>query len=292
MTTDVRSPFRAGSFYEAQPERCRQHAGKLLAQADLPDDQPAGLAGGLVPHAGWVFSGRLAAMTFKALHQDRPLQTVVLLGADHVGTVRRGEVFPSGRWQTPIGDVEIDDELASAVLRRDDLFRANPSAHSHEHSLEVQVPILKLLAPDARIVPIGVPADALAVQIGQALGEVLAGQDALAVVVGSTDLTHHGGHFGAPGGTGAEGVQWTEANDRRLLERIERMDADGVVPEAREHGNACGPGAIAAAIAACRALGAETGRVLEYTNSYRRLQELHPGGADDTTVGYASVVFH
>jgi len=287
----VRQPVRAGMFYDASPDACRKHAEKLIRSAEVPADLPETLYGGLVPHAGWVYSGVLAAKTLKALLAGGKRRTVVLFGADHTGMVRRGEVYASGAWRTPLGEVTIDEELAGAVLAAGEDLRANPDAHSMEHSLEVQVPLLQVLAPDVRIVPIAVPPIGLAVSVGRAVGDALAGRGEDTCVVGSTDLTHHAGHFPAPGGRGEVGEKWTRENDRRMIDLIEAMDAEAVIPEAAERNNACGAGAIAASIVACKALGAQRGICLEYTNSYTIVHEKYPYELDDTTVGYASIVF-
>lgn len=288
---NVREPLRAGSFYEASASACRRQAASLLESAD-PGGKLEGLpVGGLVPHAGWAFSGRLAAMTFKALAAAAPLETVVFLGADHTGSVRCGEVYDRGAWRTPLGTVQIDEEAAGALVASGQPFRANPDAHAYEHSIEVQVPLLQTVCAEARIVPVAVPPTPLAVEIGGALAEALRTLSRPFVVVGSTDLTHHGGHFGSPGGQGHEGVEYAVRNDRRMLDLIEAMKADDVIVEARERRSACGAGAIAAAIAACGAMGATRGICLEYTNSYEVMGKLSAGMRDYTTVGYASVVF-
>ena len=288
---NIRQPLRAGSFYEGAPGPCRNHAAKLIDAAEMPPDLPEGLVGGLVPHAGWMYSGRLAALTFKALATADQAQTLVLFGADHVGVARQGELYDTGVWRTPLGDVSIDEELTAALLGSE-TFRAYPQAHDREHSLEVQVPLVQMLFPEARIVPVTVPPTPLAVTIGREVGKLLAGRECSARVVGSTDLTHHGGHFGSWGAPAGEaGVTWTEKNDRRMLDLIEAMDAEGVIGEADSHHNACGAGAIAATIAASCEMGATRGICLRYTNSYRVLQNLYAGQRDDTTVGYASVVF-
>jgi len=288
----IRPAVHAGSFYDASPAACRRHVEQLLASVELPGDLPARRFGGLVPHAGWVYSGRLAAMTFKALLAGGDVETVVLFGADHTGAVRMGEVWADGAWQTPLGQAAVDEGLAAALLAGCELLRANPAAHAHEHSLEVQAPILQTLAPAAKIVPIAVPPTEQAVAIGQAVGRTLASQAAgRACVVGSTDLTHHGGHFGHSGGHGEKSESFARANDRRMLDLIEAMNAAAVVPEAMRRHNACGAGAIAAAIAATHEMGASAGRVLAYTNSYEIVHEQAPHDLDDTTVGYASVIF-
>ena len=279
-------------FYESSPSSCRHHAQKLLDAAEWPDDLPDRLYGGLVPHAGWVYSGRLAAMTFKALASRREVGTVVLFGAVHHPGVRAGEVYDSGVWQSPLGEVAIDQELAAAVVAADENLRANPRAHAEEHSIEVQIPLVQVACPGAKIVPIAVPPADFAARIGRAVGRVIAERFPQAVVVGSTDLTHHGGgRFPAPGGRGEQGVRWTVDNDRRMLDLVEAMRAEQIVPEARERMNACGAGAIAATIAAAAELGATKGILLEYTNCHEVLKQLYPGQTDDTTIGYASVVF-
>jgi len=288
---NLRYPVRAGSFYESSRSSCLHHATKLIDAAPAPDALPGPPVGGLVPHAGWTYSGALAARTLKALAAAQPLETVVLFGADHTGVVQSGELFDSGVWRTPLGDAPVDAEVASALLAGCDTLRANPGAHAHEHSIEVQVPLLQVIAPEAKIVPIAVPAAPPAVEIGEGVGRTLAEEFPDVRLVGSTDLTHHGGHFPAPGGRGRTGMEWTRDNDRRMLDRIEAMDAPGVIDEADARQNACGAGAIAATIAACAQLGATRGILLRYTNSYEIIHELYPDDPDDTTVGYASVVF-
>jgi AmmeMemoRadiSam system protein B len=288
---NIRQPVRAGSFYEAAPASCRHHAEKLLESATVPDNLPCPLYGGLVPHAGWMYSGRLSAMTFKALRQAGEVETLVLFGADHVGVVRQGEVYDSGLWHTPLGEIRVDEELAAMLLGESGLLRANPEAHAYEHSLEVQLPLVQLLWPGAKIVPVAVPPTDVAATIGEVIGDALAEKFPAVRVVGSTDLTHHGGHFPSPGGKGLVGVEWSRKNDRRMLELVESLRAEEVVREAENRGNACGAGAIAATTAACRAMGAKKGIVLEYTDSYAVVHKMYPDERDDTTVGYASVVF-
>jgi len=289
---NIRLPVVSDRFYEGSPASCRHHASKLVESAQVPKDSPGKLYGGLAPHAGWMFSGRLAALTFKALHSSAALKTVVLFGADHQGMVRQGEVYPSGVWRTPLGEAPVDQTLAEALLADKALFRANPQVHEGEHSLEVQIPLIQVLSEGAKIVPVAVPPGDLAVPIGQAVGELLARKFPDAVVVGSTDLTHHGRAYGfCPGGRGQAGANWTKDNDARMIDLIQAMDAEKIVPEAEEHRNACGAGAVAAAVAACRAMGARRGICLAYTTSFDVMNELCPGRADDATVGYASVVF-
>jgi len=287
----LRQPFRAGSFYEADETVCRAEARRLISAASPPDDLPPGLVGGIAPHAGWLYSGGVAATTLAALASQRMPDTVVLFGADHFGTAVAGEVFDCGAWVTPLGELAVDEALAEACVAADSRMTGNCPAHVREPSLEVLAPLIQELWPDTRIVPILVAPGADAVSVGEAVGGVLADWAGDVIVVGSTDLTHHGGQFGNPGGRGKQGVDWTVDNDRRMIDLIETMAAAEAVAEARQRGNACGAGAIAATITACGRLGAAAGRCLEYTNSYEVMQTLYAGHGDDTTVGYASIVF-
>lgn len=290
--TDTRQPIVAGAFYEASSSQCLRHANALIESADIDNRPPGEIRGGILPHAGWTFSGQLAAITLKALAAAGAPETVVFLGADHSGAVQYAEVYDSGAWLTPLGPAPIDTQAANALIAYGPPFRANRIAHAREHSIEVQIPLLQVLCPNTMILPIAVPPTELAVEIGDALPTALAGLDHQWVIAGSTDLTHHGGdRFGAPGGTGQAGLDYSVANDRKILDLIETMQAEEIIPHARTHHNACGAGAIAATLAACRQLGATAGHTLKYTNSQEVMRQLTPNQTDETTVGYASVVF-
>lgn len=301
---NLRMPVVAGMFYESSPSSCARHVERLLSDADLPADLPAPLYGGIVPHAGWTYSGIVAARTLKALAAGTAaappagggaageIETFVLFGADHTGLVSKGELFDSGVWRTPLGDAAIDEQLAKAVLAAGDCVRPNAPAHAREHSLEVQVPLLQVLAPHARLLPIAVPPTDLALDVGRAVASAVQSSGRRVVIVGSSDLSHHGGgRFPAPGGRGEAGEKYTTGNDGRMLALMAALDAEAVIAEADERMNACGAGAIAATLAAVRAMGARRGLCLEYTNSYRVTHAKYPSELDDTTVGYASVVF-
>ncbi len=289
---NIRYPYRAGTFYESASNPCRLEADRLLDSVDLPQDLPSKLYGGLVPHAGWMYSGHIAATTIAALAQSEDkIESIVLLGADHVGQARQAEVYDSGTWRTPLGDVLVDSEIASALIETSELFSANPGAHEREHSLEVQIPLLQAVLPNVRIVPIAVPPTDRATDIGRHIGHTLMERFPNVPIIGSTDLTHHGGHFPTPGGHGEVGVQWSRDNDKRMLDLIEAMNGESIVAEANLRANACGAGSIAATVSACRVLGGAKGLILEYSNSYDVIHRMYPDDPDDTTVGYASVVF-
>lgn len=288
----TRMPIVAGMFYEASPSACRRAVSDLVEQAQLPDDLPE-CVGGLVPHAGWVCSGAIAAVTFKALLREVPEQaTVLMLGAVHARSNPQGMLYANGAWKSPLGEVAIDTDLAAAILKSCPEVYEDPAAHATEHSLEVQLPFVQVLAPEAKIVPLMVPPSPLAAWIGEQVGSVLKRYKRKVYIVGSTDLTHYGPRYGmTPAGIGMQGIDWSTENDRRLLKLVETMSAEQIVEETSNHLNACGAGAVAATIAICRALGAKKGEVLSHTNSYEALKAFYPTDRSDA-VGYASVVFH
>ncbi len=287
----IRAPYRAGSFYPAAAAPCRAEADAAIEAAHVPEDTPETIYGGLVPHAGWAFSARSAAMTLKALAGRGRLTRVVLFGADHWGLAQGAAVFDTGAWSTPLGDVPVDEDLASALVESVDSLHANDQAHAREHSIEVQLPLLQILCPEVKIVPILVTPDPGVVETGRRIGELLQRDFPEAAVVGSTDLTHYGPSYGLmPAGVGAAGMQWAKDNDRRVLDLIESMQAEAIIEETSARGNACGGGAIAATMAACSALGAARGICLDYCGSDEIMRDLYGQQADDR-VGYAAVAF-
>ncbi len=285
----VRQPVVAGRFYPANRASCVQQIERCLP-AQPAAELPQRIVAGVVPHAGWVFSGPTAAKVFVAIRSQFTPDTVVLLSAMHGWGATRPAVYASGAWATPLGEAKVDEELAQAVLEegKGALIDA-PEAHGSEHSAEVQVPFIQHLFPQARILPVMVPPDEEAVPAGEAIARAIAGAEKAVVVVGTTDLTHYGVSFYgfAPAGSGEPALEWARANDERVINLMLQMRADEVVPESTAHRNACGGGAIAATIGAARALGAEKGVLLEYTTSYH----VEPRGPATDFVGYAAVVF-
>jgi len=288
----VRKPVVAGRFYPMDRESCLRKIGQMKPAADARDlpDRPVA---GIVPHAGWMFSGDTALAVLTVIKDRRTPKTFVLFGAAH-RPVAHNAVFPSGGWETPLGVAQVDERLGREVLgRAGDLLAADPHAHEGEHSIEVQVPLIQHLFPESRILPIAVPRGEEAVALGRIVGRTISDLEADAVCLGSTDLTHYGPMYGFTSkGRGPEAVRWVrEENDRRMLDLMVRMDAEGVVPEAAGHQNACGAGAVAATMAAARELGAEHGCVVQYTTSFDVMREKLGRTDYDATVGYAGVAF-
>ena len=218
---------------------CRRLIEEFLAGFE-PLDEPAELFAGVVPHAGWQYSGKVAAHVWKALATRAKPETVIVFGAVHSGAFTENSVYPDGEWETPLGPAEVDQELAAEIVEEvKPLAVADPGPHLDEHSIEVQMPFIKALLPRARVVPIAVPRLRNPVQLGDLLSHLT--RERRVVAVGSTDLTHYGEerYSFAPRGTGAQAHEWMKQNDKRLLDIVEALRAEEIPPEVAAHRNAC-----------------------------------------------------
>lgn len=287
----TRPPVVAGRFYEADPSRCRADATACCAEtidAELPDT----LCGGVAPHAGWVCSGRVAGLTWRALAERTEARTVFLTGSVHTVELDHPALDTNDAWSTPLGEVEVDAELRDAIAGLDG-FGVREDAHTFEHALEVELPILlHAFGEGLRFVPCMIPPHGDAPRWGEVLGELLRAWREPVLVVASSDLTHYGPNYGfTPAGGGEAGGVWAHGeNDRGFIDRVERLDASGALAHADENRSACGGGAVAAVIAASKAMGAERGYTLLHTDSSKELARA--GHRDrDNSVGYASIVF-
>lgn len=288
----TRKPIVAGQFYPAEHNSCVEEISQYLEQTTLSEALPETIVAGIVPHAGWVFSGSLAAMVFAAIkHVHEKVHTFVIFGAAHGYFGPEAAVDDSNFWQTPLGNVAVDTDLTEQLVNNK-LAVSNPSAHKGEHSIEVQVPFIQQLFPEAEILPIIVPPGEQAIPLGEALGDIMTPVGKKLVCIGSTDLTHYGPRYGfTPMGTGADALRWaSQVNDKKFIDLALKLEPERLLTSAAENFNACGPGAAAAAVAAAKKLGKTKGLLLAYTNSNEvMLRDMGTSSAD--SVGYAAIVF-
>jgi AmmeMemoRadiSam system protein B len=288
----TRQPVVAGQFYPAGRAACLAEVRQCIEAAQPREALPVSIVAGIVPHAGWTFSGSTAAKVFTAIRQchDR-VGAFVVCGAAHGYFGSQPVVDDHDAWRTPLGDIEIDHNLA-ARLGQTKAAEISAEAHRREHSIEVQVPFIQHLFPEARLVPIIVPATEAALRLGETLGEIALGSQERIVCIGSTDLTHYGPRYGfTPKGVGPAGLRWAaEVNDRRFIDLALCLDPERLLSESLDRGNACGPGAAAATLAAARRLGITQGALLGYTHS-NEVMVRRTGTAGDDCVGYAALAF-
>jgi AmmeMemoRadiSam system protein B len=288
----TRKPIVAGQFYPGQRGSCVDEINECLRQENPAESLPETIVAGIVPHAGWTFSGQLAAMVFSAIKQRHDkVDTFIIFGAAHGYYGSSPAVYDKGSWLTPLGEVAVDEELADAVLKTD-VAVSDTSAHQDEHSMEVQVPFIQHLFADAKILPILTPPNERSISLGEAVGDIIKQQKRKIICIGSTDLTHYGPRYGfAPMGTGAKALRWaSEVNDKEFIDFAVKLQPQKMLASAAKNYNACGAGAAAAAIAAAKKLGKTKGLLLAHTNSNDvMLQKM--GSSSAEAVGYAAIVF-
>lgn len=280
--TPTRQPAARG-FY---PGDCQAQIEQFIRGYHPPDLLPEKLIGGVVPHAGWSYSGATAAQTLYTLSLHSQPKTCIIFGTDHTGVMKHA-LYPEGEWEAPLGSVPVDSGLAGRISREaDDLVLVSAEAHSREHSIEVIVPMILTFWPEASIVPITVRPEESAKDLGQRVAEI-AGNESV-VYIASTDLTHYCWTYGfSPAGVGAEGLEWLQRNDRRIIDLLLSVSSAEILEEAQNHHNACGAGAVTAVTAAVSYLGVKSGNLIAYTTSHGDA----PADEFTTGVGYVGLVW-
>jgi AmmeMemoRadiSam system protein B len=251
----IRPAAVAGSWYPASGAALAAAVDDCLAAADDGPPELASLAAIIAPHAGLRYSGPVAAYAYRQL-RHRSVDVAVLVGPSHFVGFDGVSIYRNGGFDTPLGVAEIDDECASAIAEASPIVCEHPEAHAREHSLEMQLPFLKRLAPRAAIVPLvmGWQHADTARALGDALGAALRGRNAL--LVASTDLSHY------------HDVRTAGRLDAVVIDCVSRFDAEGLqrALDARpEH--ACGGGPMVAVMRAARHLGARDSVILKYADS-------------------------
>ena len=280
-----RSAVLAGSWYPDSATACRQQILDFIGPA--PDEAvPEGpFVGGIVPHAGWFFSGQMACRVVERLATGTAVDTVAIFGM-HLHPGSRNILMADGAWDTPLGPLTVDAPLAEALRRRFDFKIETADDSTPDNTIEVQLPFIKYFFPDTRIVPMGVPPVTASLEIGSAVAEEARRLGREIRVIGSTDLTHYGANYGfSPQGRGSAALDWVRNdNDRRVIDAMVAMAPERVIEEGLTRHNACCSGSAATAVAAAKALGAERGIELSYATSYDK----HPG---DSFVGYVGILY-
>lgn len=277
----VRPAAVAGKFYPEDATRLTSAVKGFLADAvPARRERPLAL---VLPHAGYVYSGQIAADGWRqAMEQSYDL--VVVLGTNHTRPQFEGmSVWAGGGFRTPLGVALVDEAAAAALLAADPACRFEPEVHASEHSIEVQVPFAQIVLPGVKILPavVGAENPATCERLGRALAGVVANRRAL--IVASSDLSHY------------PPAEDAAVSDRAVLTAIAKLDAAALstaITSQRSAGHpnlvtcACGEAPIRVALAAVRALGARHGTVLSWATSGDTSV-----GERDRVVGYGAVMF-
>jgi hypothetical protein len=275
----VRPAAVAGLFYEADPARLRSEVQRRLREAAPAASKPAGnWRALLLPHAGHMYSGHIAAKGIAAVSWPR---RAILLGPNHRGDGAAAAVSPATAWRTPLGDVPVDRPLLEALLATGPGLEEDPAAHAKEHALEVLLPFLQEVRPDLSIVciSIGEPDLGLCLAVGKAVAHVVReaegrGEGPIALVV-SSDLNHYLAR------------DENRAKDDRALDALLAGDPAGLFSRVllEESISMCGILPATALLAALGSLPGNTPALLAHGDS------ADAGGEEDRVVGYASVVW-
>ena len=289
----TRKPTVAGQFYPADRSGCLREIEEALEARQVIEGPEGDIVAGIVPHAGWMFSGDLACLVFSTIKKvHKGADTFVIFGAAHRYFGSGAAVYGAGKWMTPLGEVEVDEELAGEVSQLESAT-VEESAHRYEHSIEVQVPFVQHLFPEAKIVPVVVGPGENNVKFGSDIGELILKQiDKKIVCIASTDLTHYGPRYGfCPAGSGDVGIKWAkEVNDAEFISLALSMKAGELLRGSVDKQNACGPGAVAVVVEAAKKMGKRSGRLLAHTTSsevmLRRFNQ-----SSEESVGYAAIIY-
>jgi len=256
----------------------------------VSEDGARRIIGGVAPHAGLVYSGPIASHIYYHLAKDGRPETFVIIGVSHGGNPGFATMFDAV-WRMPMGDVNVDSELARAIVKYSEFLDINPQAHEGEHSIEIQLPFLQYVYNgEFKFVPItvGYGDYEMCENVGAAIAEAAKDLERDIVVLGSTDFTHYGPLYGyTPVGTSPfeKVLKWIYETDRSLIETIISLDAEGLIRKVRENNyTMCGYLPVATMITAAKRMGASKGELLKYATSY------DVQGSTDLVVGYASIV--
>lgn len=265
--TTVRHPAVAGQFYP-------RHPSQLQAEIELytsAEEKVIPAIGCVVPHAGYMYSGRVAGAVYGCLQLPR---RYILMCPNHTGMGMPLSIMSEGEWETPLGNVPIDHELAGELKRRFSFLSEDTLAHRSEHAAEVQLPFLQTKLRDFTFVPIAVGTGRFEPlhMLGQAVAEAIATQKDKVLIIASSDMNHY------------ESDVITRRKDHRAIDRILELDPQGLYDVVtNERISMCGFGPTVAMLTAAKQLGATSAQLIRYATSG------DVSGDRERVVGYAGI---
>lgn len=267
----VRQPAVAGRFYPAEGNKLSSMIDGFLVTE--PAVTPRSAAGLVVPHAGYMYSGRIAGEVYAAV-QVPP--RVLILCPNHTGYGVPLSIMRAGAWRTPLGDLPLDSDLADALIQANPALEEDAEAHRFEHAIEVQLPFLQRIAgTNIRFVPIVVGTGDWETlrKLGESIARTIASSAPPTLMVASTDMNHY------------EPDDITRIKDAKAIEPMRRLDARDLHETVlKEEISMCGFGPATAMLVAARMLGAERGELVRYATS------ADVSGDFERVVGYAGMV--
>lgn len=263
-------PAVAGQFYSGTALGLERQLKQLID----PKAKKEKIIGAIVPHAGYIYSGRVAGAVFSAIERA---DTFIILGPNHTGYGKQFSIMSSGLWKTPLGEVKIDEELGETLLKNSQFLEEDDLAHRFEHSLEVQVPFLQYLfsSEKIKIVPIVMASGDLSdyQKLGKELSQTIQQSKKQAVVLASSDMTHY------------EAQELAESKDKKAIDKILKLDEEGLLDIINEHHiTMCGSAPAAVLLSYAKQREATSARLIKYETSAKT------SGDFSSVVGYAGVI--
>ncbi len=279
-----RYPTVAGSFYEYDPEKLKKQIEwaftHKLGPGKLPQlniERRKETLGVIVPHAGYMYSGPIAAHAYLKLAEEGLPETIILIGPNHTGYGSAISVMTKGSWVTPLGEVEIDEEMAKIIVKESGIAAPDEKAHIYEHSNEVQLPFLQYIYGSRfKIVPITLMLQTpeVAKDIAKAIHKAWSHIGRDLIIVATTDFTHYEPHSIAT------------RKDKLIIDKIIKLDSEGLYKTIEEYNvSMCGPGPVMTLIELAKFTNAKNVILLAYATSGDIT------GDKSAVVGYASIQF-
>lgn len=278
---NVREPAVAGQFYPAEAKELTKQVDDFLAQAAVEKSTEA-ILGLIVPHAGYVYSGQAAAYGFKQL-EGESVETVILIGNSHRAYFEGAAVYDEGYFKTPLGEVEVDSDLAQKIITENKKIKADKSVHALEHSLEVEIPFLQRTLKDFKILPIllgGNNKDDLRI-LSQAISKNIVGKNVL--VIASSDMSHYPPYEQAIYADKKTYEAILSGQIEKLEDTIAQLKKENIT---NTQTFLCGQGAVEVLMMVMENLEAKKIKLLKYANSGDTAED------KSAVVGYSAIGFY
>ena len=290
----VRKPTVAGQFYDGNRANLEQNIKEYFLDKRGPRKLPEAnqgkknVKGLVVPHAGYMYSGAIAANSYYYLSKNGFADTFIILGPNHTGMGSRVSIMTDGSWETPLGKVPINENLAEKLNK--DIIEKDQIAHMNEHSIEVQLPFLQFCARDRKFdfIPICMFMQDFETseKIGKILASAIKDTDENVTIVASSDFSHAGFNYASMPPSGVRVDKYAEKQDKLAIEKILEMDPKGLIDTVHKNNiTMCGYGPVAVMLAASKMLGANQVELLKYGTSY----EVQPSSS---CVGYGALAVY
>ena len=281
----------AGSWYPGRAQPCSKQIEAFwasLPDAHIPGAHVPGGQLGVVPHAGWTFSGRLAAQVFRTLEGGDDVDLVIVLGG-HLAPGEPIVAMCEGEWETPFGAFVIHRGFLDALNALPGKSVLETQSRNYpDNSTELQLPFAKYKFPQAELLPLRVPPGPIAQELGRRLAGYLEESGLRAIAVASTDLTHYGPNYDfEPRGRGEAALRWVnEVNDPEFIRAVESGESGAIISVAAQQRNACSAGAVAAVNELAKAKGQRFTALGHNTSAESDL------GDTRNFVGYLGGIYH